>query len=544
MSSLSRRLFIRLRRAAAPLALAVLVLVACVVPMALSANWSELNTAPDEAAHYVTALMIRSYVTEGLGSNPREFAEQYYVKYPKVAFGIWPPLFHLLLGGWLLLTGPSFVAALAFVALTTVLVAVVLFQAGRELLGIPLALAGAVWFATFPIVQAPATSVMVDMLCALLILQAAFSFGRYMDAPSRGRALVFACAAGAALLTKYNAFALALVPPIAVVAGRQWSLLRRMDFWIMPAAVLIVAAPWYLTHLDMVRYASQPLPPSGAWRPASLQNFLILSMQVGVLGIPLAALGINDCVLQNKGRNGVWCSMLAVLVAVWAFHSLLYPIIEPRYLLAPAGVLALFGAAGIQVVVTHMLPSTSVEVWHRVRAGAAVLLLVVLATWAPRPRPARGFAEAASVVLDADLPADTTTLVSSDPIGEGAFVSYVATHAGEADGALVIRASKILAVGTWMGLNYASRYSDVQSISRVLDRARVQFVVVDDLATEPHHLLLERTVRTSPQWRLARSVKVEHSSAVRIYERTQPLPPGKPEFELDTHYSLGRNIRR
>jgi len=534
----------RLRRAATPFALVVLLLVGCVLPLTRSANWSELNTSPDEAAHYVTALMIRSYAVEAPGSSPRAFAEQYYVKYPKVAFGIWPPLFHVLLGGWLLLTGPSFVAALAFVALTTALMAVVLFVCGKDVLGVPLAFAGAVWFAMFPIVQASATAVMMDVLCALFVLLATLWFGRYMDAPSRGRALLFACAAAAGLLTKYNAFALALVPPIAIVAGRRWSLLRRVDFWLMPVAVLILIAPWYATHLDMVQYASEPAPPPGSWWPASQQNFMIMTLQVGVLGMPLAALGIHESVVVNKGRNGVWCSLLAALIAVWAFHSLMYPTIQTRYLLAPAGALALFGALGVEVFVTQMLPRTALDTWHRIRVGAAVLVVAVLATFTPHPRAAaRGFAQAASIVLHDHPPAETTTLVSADPIGEGAFVAYMATYAGS-DRTLVISASKILSVGTWMGLNYASLYDDPESVANVLDRARVQFVVVDDSTTEPHHKLLDRTVRTSPRWHLARSVPVERSTPVRVYERSQPLPPGKPEFELDTRYSLGHNLKR
>lgn len=528
-----------------PFVLAVLVLVGCVVPMTRSANWTELNTSPDEAAHYVTGLMIRSYAVDGLGTSPREFAEQYYVKYPKVAFGIWPPLFHVLLGGWLLLTGPSFVSALAFVALTVAMMAVVLFLAGREALGIPLAFAGAVWFATFPIVQTAATAVMMDVLCALFVLLATFLFGRYMDAPGRGKALMFGCAAAAALLTKYNAFALALVPPIAVAVGRRWSLLRRADFWLMPAAVLILIAPWYATHLDMVQYASEPVPPPGAWWPATQGNFMILIAQAGLVGVPLAAIGIQDRLVRTKRTCGVWCSMLAVLVAVWGFHSFMYPTIQTRYLLAPAGALALFGAAGVAVLATRLLPAASVDVWSRLRVGAAALLLLAFATFTPEPRrPSRGFAEAAALVLHEHPAADTTTLVSADPIGEGAFVSYIATHAGQKGDTLVIRASKILSVGTWMGLNYASRYQDAQSLLPVLDRARVQFVIVDDSTTEPHHALLERTVRTSPAWHLARTVATGTKSSVRIYERNDTLPPGKPEFELDTQYSLGHNLRR
>ncbi len=49
----------------------------------------------DEAAHFVTGLMIRDYAAEALGAPPLEFAERFYLSYPKVAFGIWPPLFHL-----------------------------------------------------------------------------------------------------------------------------------------------------------------------------------------------------------------------------------------------------------------------------------------------------------------------------------------------------------------------------------------------------------------------------------------------------------------
>ena len=126
--------------------------------------------------------MIRSYVIDALGSNPREFAEQYYVKYPKVAFGIWPPMFHVVLGGGAPDRAVVRVRA-GVVALTTALMAVVVFMAGRDILGIPLALAGAVWFATFPIVQASATAVMMDVLCALFILLATFSWAATWTRP-------------------------------------------------------------------------------------------------------------------------------------------------------------------------------------------------------------------------------------------------------------------------------------------------------------------------------------------------------------------------
>ena len=58
---------------------------------------------PDEAAHYVTGVMLRDYVAGGHFSSPRAFVEQYYAHYPKIGLFVWPPLFHGTEGNW----GPS-----------------------------------------------------------------------------------------------------------------------------------------------------------------------------------------------------------------------------------------------------------------------------------------------------------------------------------------------------------------------------------------------------------------------------------------------------
>src|SRR5882724_8050666 len=61
---------------------------------------SELSGYPDEPAHYVTALMIRDYLTSGQWAHPIAFAENYYLHYPKVAFGMWGPGLHVLGASW------------------------------------------------------------------------------------------------------------------------------------------------------------------------------------------------------------------------------------------------------------------------------------------------------------------------------------------------------------------------------------------------------------------------------------------------------------
>jgi hypothetical protein len=97
-----------------------------------------------------------------------------------------------------------------------------------------------------------------------------------------------------------------------------------------------------------------------------------------------------------------------------------------------------------------------------------------------------------------------------------------------------------------MGLNYSVRYADGASTLEALDQARVAYVVVDDASRDPHHRLLTEAVSTSAHWTLEREMRgvgATRTGPVRIYARRHPLPPGAPRFELQTEYSLGRNLR-
>jgi len=63
---------------------------------------SGFGANPDEPAHYVTGLMVRDYVAQLLPGSPIAFAQNYYLHYPAVAFGHWPPMFYVLQALWTL----------------------------------------------------------------------------------------------------------------------------------------------------------------------------------------------------------------------------------------------------------------------------------------------------------------------------------------------------------------------------------------------------------------------------------------------------------
>jgi hypothetical protein len=382
------------------------------------------------------------------------------------------------------------------------------------------------------------------MLCALLLLAATLAFARYMDSERTWHAVLFGVLASAAIMTKYNALALALLPPVALVAARRWRLVRRGNFWLMALVVAVLCAPWYLVQRNMVRYASEPVPTGNAWMAASRLNLLEIATNIGVVALPLIAIGLAVRVVRRPADHALWCSLFALAVVLWVFHSILYPISESRYLLALLAACALFAAAGLHWVVTTIPWPRSATFASRHWLAAGAVVAMALITFSPPPRRERGFGDAASLVLPRLTSPHAAALVSSDPLGEGAFVARAAEHQ-LAERSFVLRGSKLLASDTWMGLNYSVRYADGASTLEALDQARVAYVVVDDASRDPHHRLLTEAVSTSARWTLEREMRVGATRAgpVRIYARRHPLPPGAPRFELQTEYSLGRNLR-
>lgn len=90
--------------------------------VALGLQWhdgaflGEFGAHPDEAAHYVTGLMFHDYTAVMHFGSPMRFAENYYLHYPKVAIGHWPPVFYLIQGIWTIPFSTSRVSVMVLMA--------------------------------------------------------------------------------------------------------------------------------------------------------------------------------------------------------------------------------------------------------------------------------------------------------------------------------------------------------------------------------------------------------------------------------------------
>jgi len=70
-------------------------MIALLAQLWAGAYFTDRGQTADEAAHFVTSLMLTDYLRH-LGTNPIEFAKLYYEHFPKVAIGHWPPFFEVL----------------------------------------------------------------------------------------------------------------------------------------------------------------------------------------------------------------------------------------------------------------------------------------------------------------------------------------------------------------------------------------------------------------------------------------------------------------
>lgn len=506
-------------------------------------------TGGDEAAHFVTGLMIRDYAVNAIGTSPLQFAERFYLSYPKVAFGIWPPLFHLVEGLWFVLLGPSRLTALLLMAALTAVLALVLHRECERRFGVRWAAAATVAFVALPLTSGVVMFFGSDPLVSLLMFSAALAWSRFLVSESSSDAAWFGVLAGLALLTKYNAFALALLPPVTVALTGRWSLLRQRVFWLPLPVVAVLAGPWYLLSWNMVRYAAE-MGPAGSSRAEALAgNLTVLYEALGAALLAVVLLGAGGALLRSRGARGVESAMVSLIVSLLVFHSFLYPFTQERYLL-PLMPAALILATGW--FSSRMTAAAGTARWQPAVAGLAALGFLV-ASVVTTPKPERGLAEFARAIKSTKGAAGTgqqqRLLVSSSGGGEGAFIAEVALRESRPD-SIVFRSSKVFARSTWMNAEYSLVCSTPEEVEAHLDGLRIDRIVIDHdtRPQKPHQVQLSWAVLGNPaRWQLERTLLRTSPNGrdrhIRLYRRAAPFRQAERAIEMDMRFTLGRRLK-
>src|SRR5215467_5629016 len=187
------------RAAFAVVQLALYFALAVVLQYSSGAYRDDFSGFNDEPSHYTTALMVRDYFAAGFPRGAMRFAENFYVHYPKMALGHWPPAAYVVFGVWMILFGGGRIPALLLLALFTALSTLLLFLAARRVLSLASAHLIALGFLLLPIVQMHFNMVMLESPLTLASLAAVLALVRLIERDRWRDAVWFGLLTGTAI---------------------------------------------------------------------------------------------------------------------------------------------------------------------------------------------------------------------------------------------------------------------------------------------------------------------------------------------------------
>ena len=501
--------------------LALLILLG--VQVSGGAYTAEFDGYPDEASHFMTGLMIRDFLVQLPYRNPVQWAEQYYVHYPRVAFGHWPPLFHFVEGVWWLLLPPSRVTAMLLIGLIGLAAAVCFYRIARKVAAPPLALFTACLLVATPVFQNGAGQVMSELpslLPGVLFLDALI---RFLERRSKGVAVELGIYAGLTLLVKGTGVSLFPAPFLALLFAGSWRSATRAIV-VSVIALVTVSAAWYV-----LQGSARDLVLTWAGIDWSLPWSVAPGIRLAGAGCAaLAVLGM--CTLLEK-RTPVAAASAAVVLLTAVTSFFLRAMSEPRHwILALPGILLLS-----LVCIRRMLEMRSAWLRYTTAAVAATAALVLF-PWTHYKQQPVGYEQFAEQIKQ---PARMLVSAAS-PSREGSWI-VLASLREPRPSSVIVRSTKSLARLSFNARHYRSLIETREKTEERLDRLGIQTVILDEFRPPPkvllHHVLLRETVASSSSWK-----QCAKSGPLSAYCRVKP-PRFEPEpLTIDLKWHLRRSI--
>lgn len=488
---------------------------------------AEFTGHPDEAAHFVSSLLVRDYIGLWPPVDPMPWAVQYYIHYPKVAIGQWPPGYYVIQALWWVLFPAGRSSALWLnVGMSVSAMALFYGLARRIRPGWPILYTGTLLLLT-PVMQEANAMVMSDVSSLLAGLSVMYFLTRLLEEPRAKYLLYLAAALAAALVIKGTGAALLGAPVFALVASGAWRGLRVGRVVSILAATGIPMAAIYLLQYRGSWHAIL------SWSGVTFQMFWSVGQVprlAGVVCLAVAAIGAAVALRARSTRlagPGSWAAVCAasVFASFLVISYFLRAIREPRHWIVLIPALLLLVLA---------LYAWLEERWPRL-ALLALFPLLVTYPFSIYRQTQQGFR---AVAAQLRLPA---RMLVSSAMGwsEGPWIAVVA--AGEArPGSTIVRATKLLADTDWNGTRYNALVHNGEEMERTLDENGIDIVVLHQATVRngmPHHQLLREFVQTSSAWR-----PCAQAGNVEAFCRTQPPKlPGKP-LRIRLRSRLGYDI--
>ena len=499
--------------------------------------------------------MIHDYVKTGLGTSPLQFAENYYVHYPKVAFGMWPPLFHSSAALWMLLFTRTHTSLLIFIAVQCALCAATLAIFARRLLPAAVGFGLGVLMILLPAFQNASSLMMVDLFLAMMELWAMALLVALFRLNNVKTAVWFGVCTSLAMLTKGNANDLLLCGVIMMLLTRQFSMLKQLPVYVAGVIIALLGLPWQIVSLRLFHgtIPMEPLTAARFWmlscgytaifiQKLSLPLFLFALVGIAVVCIPLVA-------GRREGANSLDAAGAAsLLLAIFLFHCVSpTPGPDDRYILPALPLMLLFAALGIRWIAS-VVPVPQIPMLAR--AGTLTFLCLgwfAKTTFAVTHREAIGFSKAAVELIPARV-TDEVVLVCSDVWGEGALITSLDLGDRRGSSHIVLRGSKTLSENPWDLVEHRPFFQNSAELESYLEKVPVDAVVVDLSNTlwAQDRDLLTQTLQGNPgKWQLSLEIPAgEGRRHLQLYRWTGPDHSNlRKNIQIRMRLTLGRDLQ-
>lgn len=485
-----------------------LLLLAAVLYATAGVYGTEFGAYGDEGMHYVTGLMIRDFVLDpGQWLHPIAYAKRYYLHFPKVGLGNWPPGFAILQTLWSLPLGESRLSLLVLMTLLASLLAYLVFRTAQPRFGVLPSFAGAAILLAAPLTQSQASLVMAEIPLAIAGYLAMLRFARFLQTESRADAIWFGLLTSAAILIKGNGWSLILMTGFALLFSGRWKVLTRLPFWMAAAIIALICMPYSLLTMHIVRQGWNST--SGRVPLADYGHYLVLHLRMvaQIYGYPLTVIALAGLAVCWRTRDVLWRTASAYAAVVIVFHTFVPTSVEPRKIFQMVPVLALFLVAGIDAI-SRRLPLA----WHpRPLVCAATVLLFAFTGFRLLPPFQPGFGRLVERAQSLQDGSDSAILISSNAYFQDCEAGIIAEwmERSRGPGTYLVRGTKLLERLTDAprdGMLYMPAAGTPDEMRGILQSVPISTVI---LHTTPaaksygHHEILRRLMESHPEdWEL------------------------------------------
>jgi hypothetical protein len=354
----------------------------------------------DESRHVMTGVFFRDLYADLPLTHPRDYAVDYYCRYPALGIIVWPPFFYAAEGLFMLVLGPSFLTARLAVGVFAAVACVYLFLLVRRTHPTFNAALAVLLFGFAPLVFGFTRQVMLEVPTLACGLAALYHFLVYLDAGRRRDLALCALATALAALTRFDGVYLAPLFFFILLLKRRLGVLGRLETWVAIVAAVLLVTPFYLltlwefgsSHLLAVREGTTP-DSTGFLDRRNLPFYPgCLPGQVGWFTLVPALVG---CVvsLSAARRPAAWPYFALVAATYLTFTPMAE--VEPRHAIYWVPAWAFFAAEGVTAAAAWLrLPALRWPLAAGTVAGTAWLAL-------SEPAPyVRGYADAAAYVVE------------------------------------------------------------------------------------------------------------------------------------------------